>query len=97
MDFFECVIVIVIVISIFDSLTDSFSRGHDPFTHVVRVRSLTDVGEPFLSVSLSLSFFGGEVEMRSDAKSSRPRDFPSSASSLVRRGGPTCDISLDRN
>ena len=32
-----------------------FSRGHDPSTHVHRARLLTEVGEPFVSVSLSLS------------------------------------------
>ena len=37
------------------SLTESSSRGYDPFTQVRRARLLTDVGEPFLSVSLSLS------------------------------------------
>ena len=35
--------------------TDSFSRGHDPFTHACKARPLTDVGWPSLTVSLWLS------------------------------------------
>ena len=37
------------------TLTDSFSRGYDPFTHVCEARPLTVVGWTSLSVSLSLS------------------------------------------
>ena len=37
------------------AVTDSFSWGHDPFTHACKARPLTDVGWTFLSVSLSLS------------------------------------------
>ena len=39
--------------AIITSLTESSSRGHDPFTHVRMARLLTVFGEPFLSVSLS--------------------------------------------
>ena len=37
------------------ALTDSFSRGHDPFAHACKARPLTIVGWTSLSVSLSLS------------------------------------------
>ena len=37
------------------ALTDSFSRGHDPFAHACQARPLTIVGWTSLSVSLSLS------------------------------------------
>ena len=37
------------------ALTDSFSRGHDPFVHACKAWPLTIVGRTSLSVSLSLS------------------------------------------
>ena len=42
-------------------LTDSFSRGHDPFTHACKARPLTDVDWTFLSVIVILIVFNSHV------------------------------------
>ena len=45
----------------FNSLTESFSRGHDPISEVRRDRFLTDVGGPLLSVSCRVPLLLGGV------------------------------------